>query len=70
MLWEKEKMLVTSNLSFFHHVVYPFPTVFSKDLYCRHTETTASEGKVKYGLKDEKLNPLPQNTAFSSTKDK
>ena len=30
-LWEKEK--------------FPFPTVFSKDLYCRHVKTMACLGK-------------------------
>ena len=33
-MWEKEKLLVT-----------PFPTLFSKDLYCRHMKTRACLGK-------------------------
>ena len=37
-LWEKEKLLVTTNFSF-------FPTVFSKDWYCRHVKTRACFGK-------------------------
>ena len=36
-LWEMEKLLVTSNFS--------FPTVFSKDLECRHVKTRACSGK-------------------------
>ena len=36
--WKKEN--VTSNFS--------FPTVFSKDLYCRYVKTRACLGKVKY----------------------
>ena len=36
---EKEKFLVMSNFS--------FPTIFSKDLYCRHLETRACLGKGK-----------------------
>ena len=32
-LWEKEKLLITSNFSFF--------PVFSKDLYCRPVKTRA-----------------------------
>ena len=35
--WEKEKLLVNSNFS--------FPTVFSKDLYCRHVKTRVCLGK-------------------------
>ena len=36
-VWEKEKLLVTSN--------FPFPKVFSKDLYCTHVKTRAHLGK-------------------------
>ena len=36
-LWEKEKLLVTSKFS--------FPTMFSKDVYCRHVKTRACLGK-------------------------
>ena len=38
-LWEKEKLLVTSNFSFSHSV--------SKDLYCRHVKTRACLEKGK-----------------------
>ena len=37
-LWEKEKLLVTSNFS--------FSTVFSKYLYCRHVKTKACSENV------------------------
>ena len=36
-MWKKEKLLVMS--------ISPFPTVFSKDLYCRHAKTRACLGK-------------------------
>ena len=36
-LWEKEKLLITSNFSLL--------TVFSKDLYSRHVKTRACLGK-------------------------
>ena len=40
--WENEKLLITSNFS--------FPTVFSKDLYCRHIKTRVCLGKGKLPL--------------------
>ena len=45
-LWEKEKLLVTSNS--------PLRTVFSKDLYCRHVKTRACFGRVRV-FADENL---------------
>ena len=30
--------------------ISPFPTVFSKDLYCRHVKTRACLGKGAYGI--------------------
>ena len=44
-LWEKEKLLITSNFSF-------FPTVFSNNFYCRHVKNRACLGK---GSKDQGL---------------
>ena len=38
-MWEKEKLLVTT--------ISPFPTVLSKDLYCKHVKTRACLGRVK-----------------------
>ena len=37
-MWEKEKLLITSNFSFFHRVFYPigeFSAIFTKFEYCR-----------------------------------
>ena len=39
-LWKKEKLLVTSNFSFFHRVF--------KRLNCRHMKTRARLGRVQY----------------------
>ena len=52
-LWEKEKLLVTSNFPFFYSVckryvlqaISPFPTLFAKDIYFRHLKTRACLGK-------------------------
>ena len=38
-MWEKEKMLVTT--------ISPFPTVLSKDFYCRYVKSRACLGKGK-----------------------
>ena len=39
-MWEKEKLL------------YPFPTLFSKNLYCRHGKTRAYLGKGQFFTKN------------------
>ena len=40
-----KKLSIWKNLTLFHTTIFPFPKVFSKDLYCRHVKTRACLGK-------------------------
>ena len=57
-LWEKEKLL---------QAIFPFPTVFSKDLYCSHVKIRPFWEKV-YPLPDDKILALSKLKTFADDK--
>ena len=73
--WEKEKLLVTSNFSFFHNVfkrlVLQTRTRLVRDLYCRHEQGLFAKGskdaKLQYRHLNEKLPLSTLNSYFQTS---
>ena len=58
-LWEKEKLLVTSNFSFSHSVFYPYRELSA--IFINRLQTLSVWKGPHFW---ERVNPLPHNTTF------